>query len=73
MATEQETQTAHVRVGVRPASKRIVGDRGRPGVTLCGEPITDRDMLTKDARNAIANGCPLVCHKCRAILEDDSD
>lgn len=65
------TTIAHVRVGVRRAGRRINDSRGNPGKTLCGAPITARDLLTySDGWIAVASNDHrfLTCPKCREII-----
>lgn len=40
----------HIRVNVVPAGRRVNDAKGNPGRTICGAPITDRDLTVADAR-----------------------
>ena len=46
---------------------------GRPAVTLCGEPITDRDLSTRDARNVKPGGVTArawkLCERCHDLAQ----
>ena len=60
----------HVRIVRRRADRRLMGS---PGVseTLCGGPMSDRDITPKEARADIAKGSWewLSCEKCRSLIE----
>lgn len=42
--------TAHIRIGVVQAGRRINDQRGKPGETICGAALTDRDITEADVR-----------------------
>ena len=56
---------SHIRVGVVRASRRINGNRGSAGRTLCGAPLTDRDVEPRDLARAFGRQWP-VCENCIA-------
>lgn len=62
--------TTHIRksTGARWRDRRILAIRNAvTAATLCGDPITDKDMTPADARKAIPAGWAL-CPRCVSIL-----
>lgn len=61
---------SHVRVNVKTASRRIVGERGRAGETLCGAPVTSFDLGFSDAARLSVHEREqwIGCEQCRAKL-----
>lgn len=64
---------SHLRVGVRPASKRIGGYRGTQGVTLCGAPITSFDSNGAEAKRFTPEQVEdfNVCRDCMRLLKGE--
>lgn len=62
---------SHVRVNVKTASRRIIGERGRAGETLCGAPVTSIDLGYSDAVRASAGEREqwISCDVCRSMVE----
>jgi hypothetical protein len=63
----------HIRRGVvrRSASHTRTFNPGSPGVTLCGAPITDRDVVERDAQRMAQGDDDLrwnVCPVCVATM-----
>jgi hypothetical protein len=59
---------AHIRIGVIPAVRRIMGSRGDAGRTLCGAELTAYDISMADAARGIRVGRLeewLTCPDCR--------
>jgi len=68
----REPVVNHVRVGVRVASRRIMGDRGTPGRALCGGELSDKDISLPEAKRDCKDGWKwLRCPKCRELVEKE--
>lgn len=65
-----ERPTAHVRMNVRLAGRRINDSRGSGGETLCGAALTVYDVLWRDARRAAAGRLAewVACEACRSAV-----
>lgn len=63
----------HVRKILQRGSRRLMGSRGVSG-TLCGAPMTDRDITPQDARADFRKGSWewLSCEKCRSLIDYDA-
>jgi hypothetical protein len=63
--------TAHVRTKTVRLDRRVNAARPTVG-TLCGAPITDRDLTIADARKALRNNDWPVCPDCAAKLRKEN-
>lgn len=61
----------HLRVDVRPRSPRLSvgGDRSSPGRTVCGAPLTDRDVTSGAQLLACATSSQFQASVCPDCLE----
>lgn len=60
--------TPHIRIITRRSDRRIMGRLGESH-TLCGGPMTDRDILPSWLRKHDETGAPL-CVDCRRIHDE---